>query len=50
MQYRARPWVSSRLDLIADAIADTERRIVELNAASIHASSLQFDDADHGRT
>lgn len=49
MQYRARPWVSSRLDRIADAIADTERQIVELNAASGHASSLQFDDADHGR-
>lgn len=49
MQYRARPRVSSRLDRVANAIADTERQIVELNASAGQASSLQFADADHGR-
>lgn len=49
MQYRARPWVSSRLDQIANAIADTERQIAELNASAGQASSLQFSDSEHGR-
>ena len=48
IQYQTRPWVSSRLDRIANAIAETERQIVALNASSGQASWLQFADADHG--
>lgn len=48
IEYRARPWVSSRIDRIANDIADTERKIAELHASARHESSRWFEGTHHG--
>ena len=47
IEYRVRPWVGSRIDRIANDIADTERAIASLDSASDHSKSLWFGGALH---
>ena len=47
IEYRARPWVSSRIDRIANDIADTERAIAALDSASDRSEPLRFGGALH---
>ena len=49
IEYRARPWVSSRIDRIADDIAETERRIAELHALARHDASGPISAVTHTR-
>ena len=47
IEYRVRPWVGSRIDRIANDIADTERAIASLDSASDRSKSLWFGGALH---
>ena len=40
VEYRARPWVTSRIDRIANDIAATERAIAELHSSAEHDESI----------
>ena len=40
VEYRARPWVTSRIDRIANDIAATERAIAELHSSAEHDESF----------
>lgn len=49
VEYRARPWVSSRIDRIANDVAATERAIAELQSSAQRGapSSLGRTQHDH---
>lgn len=47
VEYRARPWVTSRIDRVANDIAATERAIAQLHSAARHDASLLFSGAQH---
>ena len=49
VEYRARPWVSSRIDRIANDIAATERAIAELQLSTQRGGSLSIGLAQHDR-
>ena len=49
VEYRARPWVSSRIDRIANDIAATERAIAELQLSTQRGDSLSIGLAQHDR-
>ncbi|MEP7101135.1 MAG: hypothetical protein ABI781_11540 [Burkholderiales bacterium] len=46
--YRARPWLGTRIDRLADDLAATEREIGALQAASRDASGASAGGAQHG--
>ncbi len=46
--YRARPWLGTRIDRLADDLAATEREIGALQAASRERSSLPATVLQHG--
>ena len=49
VEYRARPWVSSRIDRIANDIAATERAIAELQSSTQRGDSRSIGFAQHDR-
>ena len=47
LEYRARPWVSSRIDRIANDIAATERAIAELQSSAQRGAPLSMGPAQY---
>lgn len=46
--YRARPWLSGRIDRLADDLAATEREIGAMQAASRDGAARPLRGARHG--
>lgn len=47
IEYRVRPWVGSRIDRIANDIADTERAIAALSLTSRRGAASWLGEARH---